>query len=44
MAYNGTDYRTMIMGFPFETILDVEQRNQLMQGILEYLNAKKEKK
>jgi hypothetical protein len=44
VAYNGTDYRTMIMGFPFETILDVEQRNQLMQGILEYLNAKKEKK
>ena len=34
----------MIMGIPFETILDVEQRNQLMQGILEYLNAKKEKK
>lgn len=44
VAYNGTDYRTMIMGFPFETILDIEQRNQLMQGILEYLNAKKEKK
>ncbi|MBQ2036906.1 MAG: hypothetical protein II216_03210 [Alistipes sp.] len=44
VAYNGTDYRTMIMGFPFEAILDVEQRNQLMQGILEYLNAKKEKK
>lgn len=44
VAYNGTDYRTFVMGFPFEAILDVEQRNSLMNGVLEFLSTKKQKK
>ena len=44
VAYNSTDYRTVVMGFPFETILDAEQRHKLMGGILEFLSTKKEKK
>ena len=36
VAYNGTDYRSVVMGFPFETILDKEQRDSLMKGILEF--------
>ena len=44
VAYNGKDYRSVVMGFPFETILDQEQRNKLMKGVLEFLNAKKEDK
>lgn len=43
VAYNGTDYRTFVMGFPFETILDEEQRNALMRGVLNYLSERKQK-
>ena len=44
VAYNGEDYRSMVMGFPFETILDSEQRDTLMKGILDFLNSKKAQK
>ncbi len=44
VAYNGSDYRSVVMGFPFETILDAEQRHSLMKGVLDFLNSKKEKK
>ena len=44
VAYNGEDYRSVVMGFPFEVILDAEQRHSLMRGILEFLSTKKEKK
>ena len=42
VVYNGKDYRSMVMGFPFETIFDKEQRSSLMKGILEFLSSKKE--
>ena len=44
VAYNGSDYRSVVMGFPFETILDAEQRHSLMEGVLDFLSSKKEKK
>ena len=44
VAYNGEDFRSFVMGFPFEVILDAEQRHSLMRGILEFLSTKKEKK
>jgi len=36
VAYSG-DYKTCILGFPFETISDELQRNQFMQGLLEFM-------
>lgn len=36
-AYDGHDYKTFIMGFPFECIIDKGTRRQLMQGIMNYL-------
>jgi len=30
------DYKTIILGFPFETIVDQEQRNELMNQILDF--------
>ena len=45
--YNGTENaamvlssekgKTLVMGFPFEVIIDESQRNKLMQGILNYM-------
>lgn len=37
VAYKGKDYRTFIMGFPFECIVDEKTRNYLMLGILKFL-------
>lgn len=36
-AYDGSDYKTFVMGFPFECITDRGTRRQLMQGIMNYL-------
>jgi len=36
IAYSGI-YKTCVLGFPFETISDESQRNQLMQGVLEIM-------
>ncbi|MBM6991720.1 MAG: fibronectin type III domain-containing protein [Prevotella sp.] len=36
-AYDGSDYKTFVMGFPFECITDKVTRHQLMQGIMNYL-------
>ncbi len=36
-AYNGSDYKTFVMGFPFECITDRGTRNRLMQGIMNYI-------
>ena len=36
-AYNGNDYKTFVMGFPFECIIDSKARNLLMQGIMDYI-------
>ena len=37
VAYQGQDYRTFVMGFPFECIRDDKMRNKLMFGILKFL-------
>ena len=37
VAYQGTDYRALTMGFPFECIKHPAQRNAIMQGILNFL-------
>ena len=36
-AYHGTDYRTFILGFPFESVTDADSRAHIMAGILRYL-------
>lgn len=35
VAYNGT-YRTVALGFPFETLIHEEQRTELMSGIMKF--------
>jgi len=37
VGYKGADYRTFTMGFPLECIVQEQQRNRVMQGILNYL-------
>ena len=37
VGYKGKDYRTLTMGFPFETIKSKEQRNVLMRGVIDFL-------
>jgi hypothetical protein len=44
VGYKGTDYRTMIMGFPFEAIHESEERDALMRGILNFLSEKQSDK
>jgi len=39
VAYSGV-YKTCILGFPFETIIDESQRNQFMQGLLDFMAEK----
>jgi hypothetical protein len=38
VAYSGEDYRVVVCGFPFETLLTAEMRNTLMAQILEFLS------
>ena len=38
IAYPGSDYRTFIMGFPFESIIEEKERIQLMGMVLNFLN------
>lgn len=37
VAYQGSDYRSFVMGFPFECIRDAETRNKVMYAILKFL-------
>lgn len=37
IAYNGSDYKTFTMGFPFETIQENDMRRKVMRGILDFL-------
>ncbi len=37
VAYGGQDYKTFVMGFPFECIKDPATRQRIMQGILSFL-------
>jgi hypothetical protein len=34
IAYKGTDYRTFVLGFPFESIDGAEQRAKVMKSVL----------
>lgn len=43
IMYNG-DYKTVIMGFPFEAIIAEKERDKLMQQVLEYFYRKQKKK
>lgn len=38
IAYRGS-YKTVVLGFPFETIRTEEERNELMDNILQFFNA-----
>jgi len=40
ISYNG-NYKSIILGFPFETIINEQDRNELMKIILEYLEEDK---
>lgn len=40
VAYDGTDYRSFTMGFPFECIQDEGTRAKVMSGILNFLMKK----
>jgi len=39
VAYNGTN-KIVMLGFPFETIINEKQRDQLMDQILRFLKKK----
>ena len=39
VGYKG-DYRSLVVGFPFETITDTESRDRLMNEVLTFLNEK----
>ena len=37
VAYKSSSYRTFVMGFPLECIIDEKTRNSIMLGILKFL-------
>ena len=39
VAYKGNDYRTFVMGFPFESIKEEASRTAIMASILRFFNA-----
>lgn len=41
VAYRGDDYRTFIMGFPFESIGNETDRNAIMASVLQFLGKRK---
>lgn len=41
VGYNGENYRSMVMAFPFESILNESERHSLMRGVLNFLSEKK---
>ena len=38
VAYDGKDYKTLVMGFPFECIREQQKRNVIMRAILKFLS------
>ena len=40
VAYQGKDYRTLTMGFPFECIKSEKKKSAIMRGILKFLDFK----
>ena len=41
VAYSGTDYKAITMGFPLECIKDEPKRNSIMRGLLQFLLTSK---
>ncbi|HNX66140.1 MAG TPA: hypothetical protein PKH02_04615, partial [Bacteroidales bacterium] len=39
VMYNG-NYKTLVVGFPFETIVSEESRNELMKQIIDFFKTK----
>ena len=39
VAYRGKDYKTVVLGFPIETIMDVIERNRLIKNILIFFTS-----
>jgi hypothetical protein len=37
VAYDGRDYKSFVMGFPFECITSYSKRQAVMRGILSFL-------
>jgi hypothetical protein len=37
VAYNGSDYRALTIGFPFECIQSERKRGVIMRGLLAFL-------
>ncbi len=37
-AFDGGAYRTVVIGFPFETIVGADEREHLMKQVLNFLN------
>lgn len=37
VAYNGTDFKTISLGFPFECITSAKKRNTIMRGLMTFL-------
>ncbi len=42
VGYDGKDYRSVVMAFPFESILSDGERDSLMGGLLDFLSKKRE--
>ena len=40
IVFDSRNYRTFVCGFPFETILEEESRNILMNRVLDFLDKK----
>ena len=36
VVYHGDDYKTVVLGFPVETIIDINQRNTLIKNIIQF--------
>ena len=43
VAHDAGDYRTVVMGFPFESVVGVRAKASLMRCVLEYLCPKQVK-
>ncbi|MEL5894534.1 xanthan lyase [Bacteroides sp. GD17] len=41
VAYQGNDYRTFVMGFPFESIREEADRTAIMASVLQFLSERK---
>ena len=40
-AYNGTDYKTVIIGFPIEVVCGEDARTELLGKVMDFFEEKK---